>query len=175
MYVSSIRVGACLVGLSSIRLVDAACGEIHEAEFNAHGFPQGKNVGELFSAVQCFLHNLFCDTNSNGNAVYPTEARGPDSTNLKLYYGADISKWCVGRVQDFSFIFQNEVSNEWRMTVTRPSRCISNFCRCITGHLQPTAALGYQECDGHDQHVLRCQGIRPRYFSLEYDKCRFLF
>jgi hypothetical protein len=98
------------VGLSMIHLVDAVCGDSGQAEFNKNGFPQGPD-GELYCAVQCILHGDFCGTNQYGADVYPAAARGFDSTNLKAYYGPDISSWCVGLVTDFSFIFQNEVSN----------------------------------------------------------------
>jgi hypothetical protein len=102
MFVSSIRALAffCLVGLSMIHLVDAACGDLHEADFNAAGtnLPQGRD-GELYCAVRCILDGLYCNVNKDGLVVYPDAARGSsesDSVNLKAYYGADISNWCVG-------------------------------------------------------------------------------
>jgi hypothetical protein len=104
---------ACLVSLSMVFQADAACGDIHEAKFNANGFKQGFD-GELYCAVKCILHNQYCMTNSNGDDVYPLDARGSsqsDSGPLKAYYGDHISNWCVGLVKDFTAVFQDEVSN----------------------------------------------------------------
>jgi hypothetical protein len=112
MFVSSIGDLAFffLVCLSMIHHAHAACGDPGQAEFNKNGFPQGPD-GELYCAVRCILHGDYCGTNQYGADVYPAAARGSDSTNLKAYYGPDISNWCVGLVTDFSFVFQNQVSN----------------------------------------------------------------
>jgi surface protein len=115
MFVSSIRALAllALAGFTLIHLVDAACGVTGHKEFNANGLPQGEN-GELYCAVRCILKGQYCNTNNAGTFVYPVEARGPsqsDSTNLTAYYGDDISNWCVGLVQDFTKVFNAEVSN----------------------------------------------------------------
>jgi hypothetical protein len=100
---------------SSLPSKTHACGDPGRAEFNADGsLPQGLD-GELFCAVRCILHGQYCDVNQNGAFVYPVAARGSDSTNLKRYYGADISNWCVGRVKDFSYVFRDAVSSVWRM------------------------------------------------------------
>jgi hypothetical protein len=122
MFISSIRALAlaflCLVGLSMIHMVDAACGGTGQANFNAIGtnFQQGE-YGELYSAVRCILNGQNCATNVNGLEVYPPEAKGAtgsDTSKLTAYYGANISNWCVGLVKDFSLIFRFEVSNKSR-------------------------------------------------------------
>jgi surface protein len=135
MFVSSIRALAfvCLVGFSSmIHLVDAACGDIHEAQFNAPATSllQGQD-GELYCAVKCLLHGQYCDTNQNGVVVLPAAARGTDSANLKNYYGVDISNWCVGLVKDFSYVFYGEVSNMARMTRATSNRPFTSSYFCV--------------------------------------------
>jgi hypothetical protein len=108
---------ACLVVLSLIHQADAACGGAgqFQHDFNAMGtnLPQGQD-GELYCAVRCILHGDYCVTNYNGDEVYPAAAKGTserDMSNLKAYYGPSISDWCVGQVEDFSYVFYNEVSN----------------------------------------------------------------
>jgi hypothetical protein len=138
-----------------VHMVDAACGDLHEAQFNANGLPQGQD-GELYCAVRCILHGQYCDTNQYGSVVLPDAARGSfpfDSTNVKLYYGSDISNWCVGLVQDLSYVFAYEVSNVWRMCVTPFARFILYVCRSITVQLQPTSSLEYDERNRYELHV----------------------
>jgi hypothetical protein len=105
---------------SSLPSKVSVCGDLGHAEFNTNGLKQGQD-GELYCAVRCILHGQYCNANKDGVDVYPIAARGSDSTNVKLYYGANISTWCVGEVKDFSFVFQNEVSNVWRVTVWQKS------------------------------------------------------
>jgi hypothetical protein len=113
MFVSSIRSLAflCLVGLAMVFQADAACGGPNQAQFNADSSLQQGVDGELYCAVRCFLHGKYCDKNVN------RVARGSDSTNLTLYYGSNISNWCVGLVKDFSYAFAYEVSNSWKYLI----------------------------------------------------------
>jgi hypothetical protein len=154
MSFSSIRALSfvCLVCLSSlIHLVEAACGGVHEAEFNANGFPQGQ-YGELYTAVRCILHGYNCDAN-----VFPPMAKGAsanDKSKLIAYYGANISNWCVGMVKDFSHIFDSEVSNKARMTMAPSNPPFTSYFSCtITVSFRPTAAMEYEECNGYELHV----------------------
>jgi hypothetical protein len=148
----------CLVGLSLILPTDAACGTMGQMEFNTPGtnLPQGQD-GELFCAVKCILRHEYCQTNYNGDKVYPALAQGTsqsDSGPLMAYYGPSISNWCVGQVKDFSSLFENEVSNVLRITMAKAEfSCTSYFCRSIQGHLQPAAAVEHDECDRHELHV----------------------
>jgi hypothetical protein len=95
--------------------------------------------------------------------VYPAAAKGSsesDSGPMKAYYGPSISNWCVGQVKDFSFVFSDEVSNVWRTTITKVELSFRlNFCRFITGHLQPTTEMGYEERDGYELNVCRCHRL----------------
>jgi hypothetical protein len=104
----------CLVSFSLIFPTEAACGGIHEAQFNTPGtgFKAGE-YGELYCAVRCILHCDFCVTNGNGDEVYPAMARGSferNTSKLIDYYGPSISNWCVGLVEDFTAVFEGEVS-----------------------------------------------------------------
>jgi hypothetical protein len=115
----------CLVGLSLILQTDAACGGSGQMEFNTPGtgFQAGED-GELGSAVKCILHQQNCVTNVNNQEVYPAAARGRfegDTAKLIAYYGPSISNWCVGLVEDFTAVFQGEVSKDWRVSDARRS------------------------------------------------------
>jgi hypothetical protein len=118
----SIRALAFLVclGLSLTLQTEAACGESGQAQFHANStFPQGNN-GELYCAVRCILNGQYCDVNQQGKEVYPIEAKGAsgsDKSKLTAYYGANISNWCVGLVENFSNTFLEQVSNVWQRTM----------------------------------------------------------
>ena len=82
----------------------AACGDTGSAYFNTHNKPQGLN-GELYYAARCFVLEKDCNRSS-----LPVAARGVDeydSDNVRAFYGANISRWCTGRVELFDSTFSS--------------------------------------------------------------------
>ena len=83
-------------------LADAACGDTGSAYFNTY-VSTHESGGELYYAARCFVLKRHC-TRTN----LPEAARGvneSDSSNVRAFYGTNISLWCTGQNEIFNYTF----------------------------------------------------------------------
>ena len=95
-----------LLSLLVHHLADAACGDAGAAYFNTYksNIPE-ESGAELYYAVRCFVLEKHCNRSSLPEAARGVDAN--DSSNVRAFYGTNISRWCTGQNEIFDFTFSD--------------------------------------------------------------------
>ena len=85
-----------------LRVAHGACGDPGAALFGADG-------NALRAAASCFLLGTKCTTPAllSEMAIPIAPGATTDATAIGNFYGASITDWCTGEVQNFNSVFQN--------------------------------------------------------------------